>query len=181
MAGIIFVTGGSRSGKSDYARVRGEALEGPRAFVATCPVVDEETEDRIHRHQQARSPLLWDTIEEPVDLESVIRAGARYQVILVDCLTLWINNLLFQAHQAGESLSEDDVIAKSGNLISACLTSPAAVILVTNEVGWGIIPENPVARRYRDLVGRCNTSVAARADEVILVASGIPLVLKNTE
>jgi adenosylcobinamide kinase/adenosylcobinamide-phosphate guanylyltransferase len=181
MAGIILVTGGSRSGKSDYARKRGEALAAPRAFVATCPVVDEETAERIRRHREERSSLLWDTLEEPLDLETVIQSATTYRVILVDCLTLWINNLLFQGEQEGKTFSEDDMIARTRDLISACFAIPGTVILVTNEVGWGIVPENPLARRYRDLVGRCNTTVAAQADEVVLVTAGIPLALKTSE
>lgn len=180
MAKIILVTGGSRSGKSDYARLRGESLAGPRVFVATCPVVDEETAERIRRHQRERSPLLWDTVEEPLDLERAIGDLGQYSVILIDCLTLWINNLLFHAEQAGETMPEDTVTSRASGLLSASSAGNGTMILVTNEVGWGIVPENPTARLYRDLVGRCNRTVAAGADEVILVASGIPLVLKDS-
>jgi len=101
-------------------------------------------------------------------------------VILIDCLTLWINNLLFQAEQAGKNMPEDAMTSRAGGLLSACSAVNGTMILVTNEVGWGIVPENPMARLYRDLVGRCNRAVAAGADEVILVASGIPLVLKDS-
>jgi adenosylcobinamide kinase/adenosylcobinamide-phosphate guanylyltransferase len=181
MARIILVTGGSRSGKSDYARARGESIPGPRVFVATCPVVDEETAQRIRRHQQERSPFLWDTVEEPLELERAIGDSGKYNVILVDCLTLWINNLLFHAGQMGQTVSEGAMTSRAGRVLSACSAVSGTMIFVTNEVGWGIVPENPMARLYRDLVGRCNRALAASADEVILVASGIPLVLKNGE
>ncbi len=181
MATVILVTGGSRSGKSDYARLRGEALEGARAFVATCPVVDEETAERIQRHQQERSPDLWDTIEEPVKLKEVILGADNYSVILVDCLTLWINNLLHEAYMSGDTVSEDYVVSRANELLEACSTHQGTVIFVTNEVGWGIVPENALARQYRDLVGRCNRVLSAAAHEVVLVAAGIPLVLKKRE
>ena len=104
MKGIHLITGGSRSGKSAYAQMLAEALPGPRAYVATCPIIDAETAERVKRHQEARGAAAWETIEEPIDLAGAIGRAVAYRVLLVDCLTLWINNLLYDAEQRGEML-----------------------------------------------------------------------------
>ncbi len=179
MGYLILVTGGSRSGKSDYARLRAEALPGPRVFVATCPVVDEETAERIRRHRLERAKSLWDTVEEPLQPALTIQNSSDYNVVLIDCLTLWINNILYHADQSGTSVKEDDVTARATELIEACAAASGTVIIVTNEVGCGIVPENGISRLYRDLVGRCNRLIAQSADEVTLVSCGIPLDLKK--
>ena len=107
MAKIILITGGSRSGKSAYAQRLAEALPGPRAYVATCPVIDTETAERVKLHREARSASSWETIEEPVDLAGAIGRAATYRVLLVDCLTLWVNNLLYEAER-GEVFTEEE-------------------------------------------------------------------------
>ena len=180
MARLHLITGGSRSGKSGYAQAMAESLPGPRAFVATCPVVDEEMRQRILKHQLARSAAQWRTIEEPLDLVRVIRDTAATPVLLVDCLTLWINNLMYDAEQHSRPpVAEEQVAARCREILAACASRGGDIILVTNEVGLGIVPENPLARRYRDLVGRCNQTLAAGADIVTLVTCGIPLHLKG--
>ena len=181
MARIVLVTGGSRSGKSAFAQGMAERLRGPRAYVATCPVLDEEMRRRIQSHQVARLGKGWDTIEEPVDLCRVVRQAVNYRVLLVDCLTLWINNLLYEAEQAGRAIGEPEVERRSRAVLDACAEREGAILFVTNEVGWGIIPENALARRFRDLAGRCNQVMAARADAVVLTVCGIPLFLKGNE
>jgi adenosylcobinamide kinase/adenosylcobinamide-phosphate guanylyltransferase len=168
------VTGGCRSGKSAYAQRRAMAVPGQRAYVATCPVVDEETARRIAAHRRAREGQGWLTIEEPTDLEGVLRRHAAMDVLLVDCLTLWINNLLYEAGRAGRPLDEPPC----GAMLQAAEACRGWVILVTNEVGLGIVPDNPLARRYRDLVGQVNQLVAQRAEEVVLMCCGIPLPIK---
>lgn len=179
MGWTVLVTGGSRSGKSDHAMRLGQSMEGPRAFVATCPPLDEEMLRRIRKHQESRDPGLWETVEEPIEAAAAIRNSREYKVILVDCLTLWINNLMYKAEQEGRSITEEEISLRCEELRDACESVDSHVILVTNEVGMGVVPDNPGARLYRDLVGRCNQIVAAGADEVVLVSCGIPLKLKG--
>lgn len=178
MGRIVLVTGGCRSGKSDYALRLALGLPGPRVFVATCPVTDDEMRRRIEIHRQARQAQAWITVEEQIDLAGVLARHAQCGVLLVDCITLWINNLLYAGQQAGRPTSEADV----GPLCAAMLDSAAScrgtVVLVTNEVGLGIVPADGPTRLYRDLVGRANQTIAARADAVTLVCCGIPLHLK---
>jgi len=176
---LILVTGGSRSGKSDYALHMAEALPGPRAFVATCPVVDEEMTERVRKHQQARSTAEWHTIEEPLNIADVLKDDTGFRVFLVDCLTLWINNLMFHASQTGDPFSEEHMALRCEGFLRSCSSVPGTIFLVTNEVGSGIVPENEVSRRYRDLVGRCNHNMADAADRVVLVCCGLPLILKE--
>ena len=180
MAKIILITGGSRSGKSAFARMTAEALDGPRAYVATCPVIDTEMEERVRKHREARRGKGWETIEETVDLADVIRRAVKYRVLVVDCLTLWINNLLYAAERRGEVLTEEEAADCCRELIDACGAFSGTVIFVTNELGMGIVPDNETARRFRDIAGRCNQEIAAASETVTLVVSGIPLELKMT-
>lgn len=179
MAKIILITGGTRSGKSEYARKTAEALPGNRAFVATCLATDEEMSRRIKKHQQERLKADWHTIEEHLELAGTLRKLEGFDVLLVDCLTLWISNLLYEARDQESGLSEEDMVGKANELLNACSGLAGTVIFVTNEVGSGIVPENSLSRLYRDLVGRCNQVIAAGADEVYMVACGLPLDLKR--
>lgn len=170
---IILVLGGCRSGKSRYAMDRADAMaEGGKLYLATSVPTDPEMEKRVARHQAERGPD-WQTIEEPVLIdESIAAAGRTARVILVDCLTLWTANLLYEKN------SEDDIMASVTLLGKALRACPCPVILVSNEVGYGIVPENRVAREFRDMAGLVNQRVAAVADEVILCAAGIPVQIK---
>lgn len=181
MADIILVTGGSRSGKSSHAQKLAETLGGPRAYLATCPILDEEMAERCRKHQEARSAAAWDTIEEERDIAGVIRKDRTHSVILVDCLTLWVNNLMYAAEQEGKLLTEEDIATDCRLLLEACKAFSGTVIFVTNEVGMGIVPGNPASRRFRDLAGRCNQIMAASANDVIFMVSGIPWPLKKRE
>lgn len=179
MARIALVTGGCRSGKSDYAQRLAESLPPPRLYVATCPVIDDEMAMRIERHRQSRRQRDWQTVEEPIDLEGVFRTHTRHNAILVDCVTLWINNLMYEAERDQRRISEEQIAETIELAIDAATAVQGDVIFVTNEVGWGVVPDNPQARRYRDLIGRANQVLAARAESVTLVCCGIPLQLKG--
>jgi adenosylcobinamide kinase / adenosylcobinamide-phosphate guanylyltransferase len=181
MARLILITGGARSGKSDYALTRAESLPGPHTFLATCPVVDGEMEERIRRHKAERQDGVWQTIEEELDLATTIQSLETDTVCLVDCLTLWVNNLMYHGEKNRLPFTEDDMLVSAEMFISAADAFQGTLICVSNEVGLGVVPDNVAARRYRDLVGRCNRTVAAAADEVILVSCGLPLFLKGKE
>ena len=179
MASVVLITGGCRSGKSDFAQQLAEEIPGKRLFIATCPCADEEMELRIKNHQQARVNKGWQSVEEPYAPAEIIAEAAAGTTILLDCLTLWISNLLFAAEKSGVELSEERVALLAEELVIAAGRHDGSVLMVTNEVGLGIVPENPLARTYRDLVGRCNQHIAAGADQVYLVSCGLPLQLKG--
>ncbi len=179
MADIILVTGGSRSGKSSWAQNKAEELPGPRLYVATCPAIDPEMAARIRKHREARRGGGWETIEERVDLAGVIRREGDGRTVLVDCLTLWINNLMYERQQQGEDLTEEIIVEYSRDVVAACRAITGTVIFVTNEVGMGIVPDNETARRFRDVAGRCNQEIAREANKVTLLVCGIPLQIKE--
>ncbi len=164
-----FVLGGARSGKSRFAQARAEAWSLDLVFVATGQPFDNEMIDRITRHQADRGPR-WSTIEAPVELATAILEHSRpNRLLLIDCLTLWTSNLL---------LGDRDISAASRELTEAISTAQGPLILVANEVGLGIVPDNALARRFRDEAGRINQAVAAIAEEVTFVAAGLPLKMK---
>jgi adenosylcobinamide kinase/adenosylcobinamide-phosphate guanylyltransferase len=181
MSRIILVTGGSRSGKSSFALKLAKSLPAPRAFIATCPVTDEEMRRRIEAHRKERDSAGWTTIEEETDLAGVLAGAKGYSVIVVDCLTLWINNLMYAAEAGGSEVTEADIVRLAGELVQSCEQIEGMVIFVTNEVGMGIVPENRNTRLYRDLVGRCGQTIAASADAVALVVCGVPIIIKGDE
>ncbi|CAK8719482.1 bifunctional adenosylcobinamide kinase/adenosylcobinamide-phosphate guanylyltransferase [Candidatus Electrothrix laxa] len=172
------ITGGSRSGKSAFAQQQAEQINAPRLFIATCPRIDPEMDERIHRHQQDREGLGWQTAEIPLRLAEELERTPAGTTVLIDCLTLWINNLMYEAEQKEQEISEGQMSALAEELARAARNHQGQVFLVTNEVGLGIVPDNPLVRRYRDLVGRCNQVIAAFADQVFLVSCGIPMRLK---
>lgn len=179
MGQFILVTGGARSGKSSYALERCETLGEKRCFVATCPVIDPEMDDRIHAHKEEREGRNWESVEEEIDLVGVLPKLNSRDIILIDCLTLWVNNLMYRAEKAHQNYGEKEIREDAERLAQAIHESSATVCCVTNEVGLGIVPDNPLARKYRDLVGSCNRILAGKADDVILVSCGIPLTLKG--
>ena len=179
MAEVILVTGGCRSGKSAFAeRLVREAEPEKRFYLATCPVLDAELENRVRLHRERRAADHWTTIEEQTDLVAALeRCGSG--AVLVDCLTLWISNLMYAAEQKNLVFSEDDMRAECGRLQRACLSFDGTIVLVMNEVGLGIVPENEVARRFRDCSGRCGQMMASFANQVYLTVCGIPMKLKG--
>jgi adenosylcobinamide kinase/adenosylcobinamide-phosphate guanylyltransferase len=179
MAKIIFITGGSRSGKSIYAQRVAESISGARTYIATCPVIDKEMEDRVRKHKEARQSASWQTIEEVTDLAGALRRSKESEVILVDCLTLWINNLMYEAEQKKKYLDEGVISKRCEDVLGVCSDLTGTVIFVTNEVGMGIVPENASSRLFRDLAGRCNQRMANHADTVIFMVSGLPLYIKG--
>ena len=176
---LLLITGGSRSGKSGYAQQIAESYPAPRVFIATCRVCDREMEERVKKHRDARNPAHWRVIEEPLDLAGALRSAEGSKVMLIDCLTIWINNLLHEARKSGDTPTADKVAAECRNVLDVCRLMNGAVIFVTGEVGMGIVPDNPLARLYRDCVGACNQMIAAAADAVTLVNCGLPLTLKG--
>ncbi len=167
---LTLIGGGARSGKSRHALTLARHC-GPRlAFVATAQAYDDEMRDRIARHREERGAE-FTTFEEPLALGQLIEAeAARFDALLVDCLTLWLSNMLC----AGIAGIEDECRL----LVDAAAAAPARVLLVTNEVGCGIVPENALARQFRDLAGTLNQMAAQAADEVYWLAFGIPLKVK---
>ena len=170
---LAFICGGAKSGKSRFAQNLAESLPAPRLYVATGEALDEEMAVRIARHQQDRGPE-WQTREEPLALGGVLReADGRFGVILVDCLTMWLSNLL--TRQEAELDREKKAL---GDVLPAMKTP---VIMVSNEVGWGIVPANELARRFRDAAGLLHQEIAALADAAALVVAGLPLYLKGEQ
>lgn len=169
---IHLVTGGARSGKSTYAqRAAEEAAGDDLLFVATAEPLDDDMADRIRRHRDDRGPR-WRTVEAPVDVAEVIRAE-RADAIVLDCLTLWVSNLL-----CGRDASDEQIVRHADALCDALRAQRAPIWIVTNEVGLGIVPADALSRRYRDGLGRCNQRVAAAADRVTLMVAGLPLAVK---
>lgn len=165
----LFVLGGARSGKSRYAQQRAEALAGSHVFIATAEAWDEEMADRIARHRADRDAR-WETVDAPRDLVAALDAASGSgAVVLVDCLTLWASNLL---------LVDADMEEATAALAEAIARFEGELILVANETGLGIVPDNALARRFRDAAGRINQAVAAIAGEVVLVVAGLPMRVK---
>lgn len=168
---IILVLGGAASGKSDTA-LRLAGLGSPHAFVATGQGLDDEMIERIARHRATRSSV-WETVEEPIEVEAwIAKHGSRYRTILLDCVTLWLSNLI----ESG--LSEATVLQRVASLILVMRATTARIVIVSNELGLGLVPAEPMVRAFRDLAGRVNQHIAAEADEVRFIISGLSLRLK---
>ncbi|MEW6409891.1 MAG: bifunctional adenosylcobinamide kinase/adenosylcobinamide-phosphate guanylyltransferase [Nitrospirota bacterium] len=169
---LIFITGGVRSGKSEYAMSMAEVIDGRKAFIATAESLDDEMAERIKRHRERRNQS-WDTYEAPLDMYSTLRdISENYSVILIDCITLWLSNLILSGKNA------DNIFIIVDEFLRIIATCNSTVIVVSNEVGWGIVPDNRIAREFRDTAGRVNQMIASAADSVYMVISGIPLRLK---
>lgn len=164
---ITLVLGGARSGKSQYGESIIESMGGG-LYLATSRVWDTEMAERVKEHQTRRTQL-WQTVEAPIAVaDEIIKAD---QPVLLDCLTLWLSNLMEE---------ERDISMACDELIDALKKARKDVVLISNEVGLGIVPDNALARKFRDLAGRLNQDIAAQADRVVFVAAGLPLVMKDT-
>jgi adenosylcobinamide kinase / adenosylcobinamide-phosphate guanylyltransferase len=180
---LILLLGGARSGKSALAERLAARLAGDGGvlYVATAQAGDDEMRVRIAEHQRRR-PASWRTLEAPHDLAGGIREhAASASVILVDCLTVWTSNLLLREAGETETLTpeqESVIVSQLADLLATCRSASATCLLISNEVGLGLVPPYPLGRAYRDLLGRVNQRVAAAADEVYLLVAGIPIDLK---
>ncbi len=164
----VLVTGAARSGKTRFALARAEALALQRTYLATAQARDPEMAERIQCHQAERGPS-WAALEEPLSIAPLL---ARPGVVLLDCLTLWISNLL---EARGD---QADLTPDFAALARAVAAAPNPLVIVTNEVGWGIVPASALARRFRDWSGLLSQDLAREVDEVYLVCAGLPLRLK---
>ncbi|MEJ6399056.1 bifunctional adenosylcobinamide kinase/adenosylcobinamide-phosphate guanylyltransferase [Yoonia sp. 208BN28-4] len=166
---MTFVLGGAASGKSHYAETLLKNRSEQRIYIATAEVYDAEMADKVAAHKRMRGKG-WHTIEEPLDLPKVLSDRESGEVILIDCATLWLTNLV---------LGDHDVDTATEQLIAAIAACPAPVVIVSNEVGQGIVPDNALSRKFRNAQGKLNRDLAAVADRVVAVMAGLPLVLKG--
>jgi len=193
MSSFTLVTGGARSGKSHFAELLAAQPKRPVIYIATAQIWDDEMALRVKKHQQQR-PSTWRLIEEPLNIRDIlIQLKDEDVVILLDCVTLWLTNLLL-AGQAEASLQaeqgthgpilpdhvEPQIVATVREVAQLAREIKPPVIFVSNEVGQGIVPDNPMARAYRDLAGRSNQILAQSADNVYLVVAGLPLEIKHS-
>jgi adenosylcobinamide kinase/adenosylcobinamide-phosphate guanylyltransferase len=170
MRRITLVLGGARSGKSRYAEGLAGRHKGQPTYIATAEITDEEMGRRIEHHRETRGAR-WRVIEAPLDLvAALLHADKARSFTLVDCLTLWINNLMHHGR---------DVAAELERLRTSLTDLEGYVVIVANEVGLGIVPDNAQARRFRDEAGRANQAIAEAADEVVFIAAGLPMTLRK--
>jgi len=173
MGNPVFVTGGVRSGKSRFAVELAKKTGGRVLFVATCVPGDDEMRARVAAHRKAR-PAEWTTVEEPLDVAGAIAGAAgRFDAVIVDCMTLFVSGLL----AAGES--DDAIAGKVDGIAAAAAASPARVVVVSNEVGSGVVPVSELGRRFRDVAGAANQAMARAAGEAYLMVSGLSVPLKG--
>ena len=166
---ITLVLGGAASGKSVFAETLAIQTGKPRIYLATSQALDDEMQAKIDRHIAQRGPG-WTTIEAPVDIKPALANLTGDQVCLIDCATLWLSNQIMAGH---------DIMAEQTALLAALPTCPASIIIVSNEVGHGIVPDNAMARKFREMQGRLNIALATQADQVFQVTAGLPNLLKG--
>jgi len=177
---IILISGGARSGKSNFALKEASKKKGKKAFIATAIALDKEMEERIQMHKKERG-VEWDTYEEPLNISKVIEKNLKiYEVIVLDCLTLWISNLMMKYKEDKKEITEeiDYFIDFLKNLKNIDNLNTKFLYIVTNEVGMSIVPENKLARLFRDIVGKTNQKIAEISKQVYIVISAIAWRLK---
>lgn len=172
MGKITFILGGARSGKSQFAIRLAKKKAKEVAFIATCEPLDSEMKKRIILHKKARSSR-WQTFEEPCDIASLLKKiSDKFELILIDCLTLLVSNLILK------NFKEKGVEGQINQVLSILKKNKGDAIIVSNELGLGIVPKNKLARNFRDIAGRMNQLVAAKSDAVFFMAAGIPLKIR---
>jgi len=171
MSSITFIIGGARSGKSKLAIKLAREAKNRVCFIATCRPEDYEMRIRVRRHKSSR-PNSWRTIEEPRNLTRAIRKAANSKCVIIDCITLWISNLIISG------MNKKEILKMTSEVISAIKKFKLNALIVSNEVGLGIVPDNRVARDFRDIAGEVNQLFAQKADKVYFVVSGIPMTIK---
>lgn len=182
--GIIFIVGGVRSGKSKFACQLAEKCGGEITFIATAEILDEEMQERIALHRKKR-PSHWKLIEEPYDIVGAIRKARRSNCIIIDCLTLLITNWLLSDRKRtlpdiyGIAKESDEIFEKLSAFLNQAKKMKPTIIIISNEVGMGIVPEKKLGRLFRDISGWANQMVADEAKEVYFMVSGIPLRIKG--
>lgn len=170
---LIFITGGARSGKSRSALDCANRHFSKKLYLATCGVLDEEMAQRVENHKKMRGPE-WKTVEEPIEIvDKINEYGDKVEVILLDCITLWLSNLLMR------QISDAKIADEVDRFIRTIRQNQSSFIIVSNEVGMGIVPADSLGRRFRDLQGMANQKIAEAAETVVLMISGIPMILKG--
>jgi adenosylcobinamide kinase/adenosylcobinamide-phosphate guanylyltransferase len=179
MAMPILVTGGARSGKSTFAEKLSMFYGEQGVYIATAQIYDEEMRERValHREQREQTGFTWETIEEPYELISLLPTLEGTRIVLVDCLTLWLSNILLRCE--GQPDANEQVMKQIQGLVEASRNFAGSLIFVTNEVGSGIVPEYKLGRQYRDLAGLMNRKLAEVCEQVYLVTAGIPMEIKS--
>lgn len=173
MGETILILGGARSGKSNYAVKLAKKSSGKVAFIATCLPLDKEMEKRIRLHKEKR-PSSWHTFEEPENLSNLLkRVDLKFSVIIIDCLTLLVSNLLLKG------LDSRSIEKRIDKIIKIIKMRKHKTIIISNEVGLGIVPKNDLARKFRDLAGKINQMVVQKSDKVFFMVSGMPLIVKG--
>jgi len=181
---IIFITGGARSGKSSFAMAAASKIKGIKAYIATAEALDEEMKERIEKHKRRRGDD-WVTYEEPIKISDVLKTiEGRYCAVVIDCLTLWLSNIMHSGLEVTNeinallgALTNNPTIPpfRKGGLGGFSVNPASTLFVVSNEVGMGIVPENELARRFRDMAGILNQKMAEISDEVFIVVAGIPI------
>jgi adenosyl cobinamide kinase/adenosyl cobinamide phosphate guanylyltransferase len=171
---IVLLIGGARSGKSALALDLAERAGGPVTFLATGEARDDEMAARIEQHKNERNEA-WTTLEEPVEIAKALQSIPEAELVVLDCLTLWAANLMDRGFTSDVAVARADVVAR------ACASRARPIIVVTNEVGAGIVPDNTAAREYRDRLGAINATFAREAERVLLVSAGRAVELQRTE
>lgn len=170
---LILVLGGARSGKSSWALHYTEAIYGSFLFLATARSLDDEMAERIRLHKLSRGPD-WQLVEEPIEISEALQTRCGdVETVLVDCLTVWLSNVMFEK-------GVEDIDSYKNDLLSTLLVREKSIIVVSNELGMGIVPENPIGRQFRDISGQLNQEIAAMADKVVFLMAGLPMYLKGT-